>query len=211
MARDSGGQPARAGREHEDGGYLRHRRGFRERHPETPLVLMGYANPMIARGSQWFADACAEAGVDGIICVDIPSEEDAEIGLRCAKRHRLHPPRHADHRCRAPARRARRVQRLSLLRLGRGDHRQATGPVDQHRGSRRAPEGGTDLPVVVGFGVRTPEQAADIARHGDGVVVGSAIVDLVAQHGADAPGPVRDLVASLAEAVHQARVISDLA
>jgi tryptophan synthase alpha chain len=55
-------------------------RGFRERHPETPLVLMGYANPMIARGSQWFADACAEAGVDGIICVDIPSEEDAEIG-----------------------------------------------------------------------------------------------------------------------------------
>ena len=59
---------------------------FRARHPETPLVLMGYANPMTTRGSDWFAAECAKAGIDGVICVDIPPEEDAELGpsLRAA-------------------------------------------------------------------------------------------------------------------------------
>ena len=63
----------------------------------------------------------------------------------------------------------------------------------------------TQLPVAVGFGVRTPEQAADIARVADGVVVGSALVDLVGEHGTNAPGPLRELTAALAEAVHSAR------
>lgn len=53
---------------------------FRARHPDTPLILMGYANPMLIRGADWFADQCKAAGVDGVICVDIPPEEDAEIG-----------------------------------------------------------------------------------------------------------------------------------
>ena len=61
------------------------------------------------------------------------------------------------------------------------------------------------IPVVVGFGVRTPEQAGPIARVADGVVVGSAIVDLVAKHGANAAGPVRELTAALSAAVHSAR------
>jgi tryptophan synthase alpha chain len=59
----------------------------------------------------------------------------------------------------------------------------------------------TSLPVAVGFGIRTPEQAAEVARVADGVVVGSAIVELVAKHGADAPGPVRDYLASLKAAM----------
>ena len=62
----------------------------------------------------------------------------------------------------------------------------------------------TDLPVAVGFGVRTPEQAGAIAKVADGVVVGSALVDLVAEHGADAPAHLRDLTARLAKAVHSA-------
>ncbi len=53
---------------------------FRARHPDVPLVLMGYANPMLRRGPDWFADACAEAGVDGVICVDLPPEEDDALG-----------------------------------------------------------------------------------------------------------------------------------
>jgi tryptophan synthase alpha chain len=53
---------------------------FRARHPETPLVLMGYANPMTVRGAEWFAAQCQSAGVDGVICVDIPPEEDEELG-----------------------------------------------------------------------------------------------------------------------------------
>src|SRR5690606_1874567 len=61
-------------------------RTFRERHPDVPLVFMGYANPMIRRGPEWFAEQCAAAGVDGVICVDIGPEEDAELGpaLRAA-------------------------------------------------------------------------------------------------------------------------------
>ncbi|MDI1295073.1 MAG: tryptophan synthase subunit alpha, partial [bacterium] len=53
---------------------------FRVRHPAVPLVLMGYANPMLIRGADWFAEQCKAAGVDGVICVDIPPEEDGEIG-----------------------------------------------------------------------------------------------------------------------------------
>jgi tryptophan synthase alpha chain len=62
----------------------------------------------------------------------------------------------------------------------------------------------TDIPVAVGFGVRTPQQAAEIAVVADGVVVGSALVDLVAGHGNDAPAKLRELTASLAKAVHSA-------
>ena len=54
--------------------------GFRQRHPDVPLVLMGYANPMTIRGPEWFAEECAKAGVDGVICVDIPPEEDDALG-----------------------------------------------------------------------------------------------------------------------------------
>ena len=63
----------------------------------------------------------------------------------------------------------------------------------------------TDLPVAVGFGVRTPDQAAAIAQHADGVVVGSALVDLVEKHGGDAPAAIRELTSALAKAVHSAR------
>jgi tryptophan synthase alpha chain len=182
-------------------------RDFRARHPETPLVLMGYANPMIARGAEWFAAQCAEAGVDGIICVDIPRGR-SEIGpaLRgmASASSALPRPRPI----RAPSRRGRRFVGLYLLRLGRGRHRQAAGRSGPDRGSHRRIKAGTDLPVAVGFGVRTPEQAAAFARHAEGVVVGSALVDLVAQHGANAAGPVRDLTAALADAVHNAKALA---
>ena len=59
---------------------LRIARMFRDRHPEVPLVLMGYANPMVRRGPDWFANAAIEVGVDGVICVDIPPEEDSALG-----------------------------------------------------------------------------------------------------------------------------------
>ena len=61
-------------------------RAFRQRHAEVPLVLMGYANPMLRRGPEWFAGECKGCGVDGVICVDLPPEEDQELGpaLRAA-------------------------------------------------------------------------------------------------------------------------------
>ena len=63
----------------------------------------------------------------------------------------------------------------------------------------------SDMPVAVGFGVRTPEQAGPIAKVADGVVVGSALIDLVARHGTDAAGPVRELTRALSQAVHESR------
>ncbi len=87
----------------------------------------------------------ADAGVDGVICVDLPPEEDAELGPACAAQaSTTHPPRHAHHRHGAPARRARWRGRVPLLRLGRRDHRQAAGRArlaskTRSRGSRPPP------------------------------------------------------------------------
>ncbi|MGX7895628.1 tryptophan synthase subunit alpha [Tsuneonella sp. HG222] len=178
---------------------------FRARHPDVPLVLMGYANPMIRRGPEWFAGECMGCGVDGVICVDIPPEEDPDLG---------------------PALRA---QGVSLIRLATPTTDAARLPavldgssgflyyvsVAGITGLQQAAQASiadavarlkaaTDLPIAVGFGVRSPEQAAQIARVADGVVVGSALVELVGKHGADAPDHLRELTAALAQAVHSA-------
>jgi len=179
---------------------------FRARHADVPLVLMGYANPMITRGPQWFADQCAEAGVDGVICVDIPSEEDADLGP-ALRAHNI-----AVIRLATPTTDAARLPAVLEGSGGflyyvsvagiTGKQQAALGSIEEAVGRLKAT---TDLPVVVGFGVRTPEQAAAIAQHGDGVVVGSALVDLVAQHGANAGPALQELTAALADAVHTAR------
>jgi len=183
--------------------------GFRQRHPHVPLVLMGYANPMLRRGPDWFAAALARAGVDGVICVDIPAEEDDALGpsLRAAG---VAPVRLA-----TPTTDARRLPAVldgaggflyyvSVAGIT-GLQQAAQASIEQAVATLKA---ATDLPVAVGFGIRTPEQAGAVARVADGVVVGSAIVDLVAAHGADAPGPVTTYIASLAAAVREARKVS---
>jgi tryptophan synthase alpha chain len=123
---------------------------------------MGYANPMIARGAEWFAAQCAEAGVDGIICVDIPSEEDAEIGPALRDMASLHPPRHAHHRsARLPAVLEGSSGFLYYVSVA-GITGKQQAAVDQIEEAVERIKAGTDLPVAVGFGVRTPEQAADL-------------------------------------------------
>jgi len=179
---------------------------FRARHPETPLVLMGYANPMLARGAEWFADECAKAGVDGVICVDIPPEEDPELGpaLRAAGVSLIRLATPTTDAARLPAVLEGSSGFLYYVSVAgvTGKQQAALGSIEEAVARLKA---ATRIPVAVGFGVRTPEQAAQIARHGDGVVVGSALVDLVAQHGEAAPGPIRELTAALAGAVHTAR------
>jgi tryptophan synthase alpha chain len=179
---------------------------FRQRHPQVPLVLMGYANPMTIRGPEWFAAECAKAGVDGVICVDIPSEEDSDLGpaLRAAGVSLI--------RLATPTTDAKRLPAVLDGSSGflyyvsvagvTGKQQAALGSIEEAVARLKA---ATELPIAVGFGVRTPEQAQAIARHADGVVVGSALVEIVAEHGANAAGPVRETTRALAEAVHNAR------
>ena len=179
---------------------------FRARHPQVPLVLMGYANPMVTRGADWFAAECVKAGVDGVICVDIPPEEDPELGpaLRGAgvSLIRLATPT-TDH-ARLPAVLEGSSGFLYYVSVAgiTGMQQAAQASIDEAVARIKA---SATIPVAVGFGVRTPEQAAKIAHVADGVVVGSALVDIVAKHGDAAPGPLRELVSALAEAVHSAR------
>jgi tryptophan synthase alpha chain len=179
-------------------------RDFRARHPGIPLVLMGYANPMTIRGADWFAAECKAAGVDGVICVDLPPEEDQELGpaLRAAG---ISPIRLA-----TPTTDAARLPNVLDGASGFLYYVSVAGITGLQQAAQTSIEtavaalkAATTLPVAVGFGVRTPEQAAAIAQVADGVVVGSAIVEIIAEHGADAAPHVEAYVRTLADAVHQ--------
>lgn len=179
---------------------------FRHRHPNVPLVLMGYANPMTIRGPEWFADECAKAGVDGVICVDIPSEEDGALGPALRDRGV------SLIRLATPTTDAARLPKVLEGSSGFLYYVSVAGITGMQQAAQASIEdavarlkAASDIPVAVGFGVRTPEQAAAIARVADGVVVGSAFIDIVKQHGDAAPGPLQDYTASLAAAVHSAR------
>ena len=175
---------------------------FRLRHPDTPLVLMGYANPMIRRGAQAFADQCRTAGVDGIICVDLPPEEDAELGpaLRSAGVDMIRLSTPTTDAARLPAVLDKASGFLYYVSVAGITGQQQAQLADIAAAVARL-KAGTDLPVAVGFGVRTPEQAAAIATHADGVVVGSAIIDIVAEHGAAAGSHVKNLITALRAAM----------
>jgi tryptophan synthase alpha chain len=172
----------------------------------VPLVLMGYANPMTIRGADWFADACAQAGVDGVICVDIPPEEDPELGPALRAKGisliRLATPTTDAARLSAVLEGSSGFLYYVSVAGITGMQQAAASGVAEAMARIKAK---TDIPVAVGFGVRTPEQAAAFAKVADGVVVGSALVDLVGEHGANAAGPVQELTAALAAAVHSAR------
>lgn len=178
---------------------------FRARHTEVPLVLMGYANPMIRRGPEWFAEHASKAGVDGVICVDIPPEEDDALGPA------LRAKGIAPIRLATPTTDAARLPRVLEGSEGfvyyvsvagvTGKQQAASGSIETAVAALKT---STDLPVAVGFGVRTPEQAAAIALHADGVVVGSAFVDLVGEFGDSAPAKLQELTASMVAAMKTA-------
>ena len=185
---------------------LRHAAEFRARHPDVPLVLMGYANPMIRRGPEWFADECAKAGVDGVICVDIPPEEDEALGPA------LRAKGIASIRLSTPTTDAARLPQVLEGSDGFLYYVSVAGITGKQQAAQASIadavarlKAATDLPVAVGFGVRTPEQAEAIAQVADGVVVGSALVEIVGEHGSDAPEKLRELTQALANAVHSAR------
>ncbi|HVN01606.1 MAG TPA: tryptophan synthase subunit alpha [Caulobacteraceae bacterium] len=171
-------------------------RRFRAGDAETPLVLMGYMNPILTFGIEAFAKAAAEAGVDGAIVVDCPPEEADPLlaafdptGLALI---RLATPTTDDARLPTVVRRTSGfVYYVSVAGVTgvKAADASAVAPAVQRV---RAASG---LPVAVGFGIRTPDQAAAVARVADAAVVGSALVDAVA----DAVAQNRDPVAKVLE------------
>ena len=169
-------------------GTLKLAADFRSRHPVTPLILMGYYNPIYIYGNDRFiADALA-AGVDGLIIVDLPPEEDTELcmpakdaGLEII---RLVTP--TSDEARLPAILAGSsgfVYYISVLGIT-GTKSAAGNTISDAYQRIRAQ---TELPIVAGFGIRTPAQAAEAASLTDGAVVGSAIVDIIADNLTDTP------------------------
>lgn len=161
-------------------------RGFRETAPETPLVLMGYVNPVLRRGAADFIADASEAGVDGLILVDLPAEHAGEIGRQARARGmhliRMSAPTSDDARLGRALRDASGFVYHIMLAGTTG-----AGLPDEHRialdlGRLRAH---TRLPIAAGFGVRTPEQARVVGRHADLVAVGSRLAEVLAAQGVD--------------------------
>ncbi len=188
-------------------------RRFRESDNETPIVLMGYYNPIYHMGVETFLGRAIEAGVDGLIVVDLPPEEDDELCVPAMKAGlnfiRLATPTTDDKRLPAVlANTSGFVYYVSIT----GITGSASPQARNVEAAVKRIKGHTNLPVAVGFGIKTPEQAAEIARAADGAVVGSAIVDAIAREIGD-DGKVRngavervlEFVGKLAAGVHAAR------
>jgi tryptophan synthase alpha chain len=148
---------------------------------EVPLVLMGYANVFLTMGEARFAEAAAAVGVDGVICVDLPPEEGAELRGELAARGvdaiLLAAPTTTPARLAMLARETRGFLYLVSLTGVTGARSQLAQGIEEQVARARA---ASQIPVCVGFGVSTPEHARDLARFADGVVVGSALVDRIA-------------------------------
>ena len=176
---------------------------FRETDDTTPIVMMGYYNPIYSRGVDTFLSQAKEAGIDGLIVVDLPPEEDSELCLPAQAAGlnfiRLATPTTDDERLpRVLQNTSGFVYYVSITGITGSAEAQATdvGPEVARI------KAGTDLPVVVGFGIKTPEQARSIGSVADGAVVGSAIVSQIA---AGKPvAEVLDFVAALAQGAHSA-------
>ena len=189
---------------------------FRQRDGDTPIVLFGYYNPVYIYGvDKFIADALA-AGVDGLLIVDLPPEEDKELCIPALKAGlnfiRLATPT-------TDAKRLPAVLNNSSGFLYYVSITGITGAAAPQTSLVAAAveriKAHTELPVAVGFGVRSPEQAAAIGRTADGVVVGSAIVSAIAEsldgdgHASEGTvGAVSELVQSLAQGVRAARMMA---
>ncbi|MEF3048658.1 tryptophan synthase subunit alpha [Pseudotabrizicola sp. L79] len=178
-------------------------RDFRKGDATTPIVLMGYYNPIYSRGVDRFLTDAKAAGIDGLIVVDLPPEEDSELCLPAAKAGMNFI------RLATPTTDAKRLPKVLQNTSGFVYYVSITGITGAAAAQAAdvAPEvarikASTDLPVIVGFGIRSPETAQSIAGVADGCVVGSAIVKMIEEK-----HPVADILAfvrGLADGAHRA-------
>jgi tryptophan synthase alpha chain len=167
---------------------------------EVPLLLMGYANPIHAMGEVGFAEAAASAGVDGIIIPDLPPEEGASYYRECAARGidgvLMAAPTTTSSRLGMLVEKTRGFLYYVSLQGVTGERDDLAKGIEEKVGKAKALG---DVPVCVGFGISRPEHAEDVGRYADGVVVGSAFVNLIeaASSRADAVDSVAKLVSEL--------------
>lgn len=178
-------------------------RDFRTGDDTTPIVLMGYYNPIHSKGVDAFLTEAKEAGVDGLIVVDLPPEEDDELCI---------PAGNAGLnfiRLTTPTTDNKRLPKVLQNTSGFIYYVSITGITGAASASADAVapivaniKASTDLPICVGFGISTPDTAEAIARVADGAVVGTAIVKMIAESKPTAE--ILDFVKSLADGVHRA-------
>lgn len=192
-------------------------RRFRKTNSITPIVLMGYYNPIHAFGTARFAKEAASAGVDGLITVDLPPEEDEVLRVPSAAHGidivRLATPTSTGARLKTILDGAGGFLYYVSIAGVTGTKTFAESDVREAVARIKA---ASTLPVAVGFGIRTPEQAAAIARFADAAVVGSAIVDRIqdarnaGKSGDSLVNAVIEFCSALAQSVHAARPASVL-
>jgi tryptophan synthase alpha chain len=179
-------------------------REFRRDDDATPVILMGYLNPILSYGPETFCADAAAAGVDGLIVVDLPPEE-SDMLLPFAKAHGLDVIRLV-----APTTDAKRLPQVMNGSSGFVYYVSITGitgtrsATSEHL-SQAIPRirAATDLPIAIGFGVRTPAQAAEAARIGDAAVVASALIETLSKHLDDEGHARPDAAASVLHEVRE--------
>ncbi len=177
-------------------------RGFRGRHPDVPVVLFGYLNPLYQRGLRQICAEAEAAGADGFLVVDLPPEEAAQLTTESRAKGldfiALFTPTSDDDRVARIADQASGFAYYVSMGGVTGDALTDLAPVAERVARVRQI---ARLPVCVGFGIRTPEDATAVARFADGVIVGSA---LVAALEAAAPGAQADTARAMARAFRDA-------
>ncbi|MES9936790.1 MAG: tryptophan synthase subunit alpha, partial [Sedimenticola sp.] len=179
-------------------------RSFRQKDADTPVILMGYLNPIEIMGYATFAEAAADAGVDGVLTVDIPPEESAEL-LEALRPRELDPIFLL-----APTSTDERIKRICDAASGfvyyvsvKGITGAANLAVDEVAAKVAKIRSVTDLPVGVGFGIKNPETAQSVSRIADAVIVGSALVSRV-EALAERPDEIAPALAELLSGMREA-------
>lgn len=175
-------------------------RDFRTNNTSTPLILMGYFNPVYKYGCEKFISDASAAGVDGLIIVDLPPEEDAELSVHARKAGidliRLVTPVTEDNRLQTVISNASGFLYYVSITGVTGTASADTEAVNTHINHIKTM---TDLPVAVGFGIKTPDDAKSFKGAADGIVVGSALVAEIEQNPETAKDKILQKVRALSE------------
>jgi len=168
---------------------------------EIPLVFMSYLNPIFVYGKDKFFAECQNSGISGVIVPDLPHEEKGEISAECKKygiaQIPLIAPTSGDRIAKIAKDAEGFIYCVSSLGVTGTREEIAVGVADMVAAAKAV----TDTPCAVGFGISTANQAKEIAALSDGVIIGSAIVKIIAEHGKDCIAPVKEFAQQISDAL----------